>query len=41
MEEVAIAVVAFVAGFILGNLSKLEMRAILKRVVAWQKNRRK
>ena len=32
MEEIAIAIAAFIAGFILGNLSKLELREILKRV---------
>lgn len=41
MTEVAIAIIAFVAGFLLGNLSKIELRAILIKVITWQKGRAK
>lgn len=33
MEEFLIAVAAFIIGFVIGNLSKLEVRALLKRLV--------
>lgn len=33
MDQVAIAILAFAAGFIIGNLSKLELRVLLKRLV--------
>jgi len=41
MEQVLIAVGAFSAGFLIGNLTKLELRAVTKRVITWVKNRRK
>lgn len=41
MEEIVIGIVAFIAGFALGNISKIELRAGLKRVIEWRKNRRK
>lgn len=41
MDQVIVAVAAFVAGFVIGNISKLEMRAVVKRVVVWKKSRKK
>ena len=41
MEQILIAVGAFSAGFLLGNITKLELRAILRRVVVWLKGRKK
>ena len=41
MEQILIAVGAFSAGFLLGNITKLELRAVLRRVVVWLKGRKK
>lgn len=41
MEQILVALGAFTAGFLIGNLTKLELRAITKKVVRWVKNRRK
>lgn len=40
MEQILIAVGAFSAGFLLGNITKLELRALLRRIVTWYKTRR-
>lgn len=41
MEQILIAVGAFSAGFLLGNITKLELRAVLRRVVVWLKTSRR
>lgn len=33
MEEIAIGIIGFIAGFVIGNISKLEVRALLKKLV--------
>lgn len=41
MEDLIIAVVAFGAGFVIGNITKLELPALTKKVVRWVKSRKK
>lgn len=41
MEQILIALGAFTAGFLIGNLTKVELRTVTKKVVTWAKSRRK
>lgn len=41
MEQILIALGAFTAGFVIGNITKLELRALLRRVVVWYKSRKR
>ena len=40
-EQAAVGIICFVAGFIVGNLSKIEMRVIVGKILSWRRKQRK
>ncbi len=41
MEQILTLVGAFTAGFLIGNLTKVELRTLVRKMISWAKNRRK